>query len=230
MPGPARRRWGWCALRWLLVYWAGICGLAFWGLASGDTLNERTPGGMALVGMLSLFVGTAGTVVWLALPVLLVCFLLRRWPRFRSGLLGTVWVVLAVTWAVGICRPNLERKFEAVTRMDWELAPCVADFHTNSISGRLHLWVFRGTPEALDRQIAALPWTKEETVLIWGDQENSIAYRRAREVFGAEPWEPQEHYRFHNDRFDDDAALPHGDAHLLADARRERWIIWWDGM
>lgn len=226
MPGPTR----WGTLQWLLAYSAGMYGLLFWTLASGFTLAERSLDGLMVAAFVTLMFGTIGMVVWLVLPVPLVCFLLRRWPRFRSGLLGTVWVVLAVTWAVGIVRPNIQRKFEVITGMDWELAPCVADFHGFGLADRRHLWVFRGTPEALDRQIAALPWTKEESVLIWKDQGKWIGYRRAREVFGSEPWEPQEHYRFHNDRFDDDATLPHGDAHLLADAKRERWIIWWDGM
>lgn len=161
-------------------------------------------------------------------------FFLKRWPRFRRGLLATTWLALFGSVFVGKAFQEPGRSFERITQMSWSLAPCVAEFHGSGLQDRRHLWIFQGTPEQFEKHLSGVPWRKSDELSAWGNQDDSIGFRRARQTFGSEPWVPAERYTFYNDRYGDpedgDPSLPHGNANLWVDAKHERWIIYWDGM
>lgn len=223
--------WGKCSLLWLLAFWGGMCAFATAMLITSSTLDEASFDkfiGLCLIGF---FFGTFGFVIWCVVPVPLVCLFLRRWPRFRKVALTTIWLVLIGGGFIGLLFRSPEKPFESITGMDWDLAPCVADFHGSGLQDRRHLWVFQGTPDHFKKHLSGVPWTQSDELSLWVNEDDSIVFRRARQAFKNEPWVPTEHHTFYNDRYDgDDPKLPHGHAHLWVDAKHERWIIYWDGL
>ena len=225
--------WGKCSLLWLLAFWVGMCAFVSALFMISSTLDEASFEKFMAACVIGFIFGTFGFVIWCVVPVPLVCFLLQRWPRFRKFTLATIWLVLICWGLMELLFQSPAKPFESITGMDWDLAPCVADFHGGGLADHRHLWVFRGTPDQLKKHLSGVPWTQSDELSIWVKQDDSIVFRRARQAFENEPWVPTEHHTFYNDRYDDnrgDPKLPHGHAHLWADAKHERWIIYWDGL
>ena len=229
--GTLNNSWGTCSLLWLLAFWGGLCAwLSVWFIIS-STLDEASFEKFMALTMIGFIFGTFGFVIWCVVPVPLICFLLRRWPRFRKFVLATIWLVIIGGGFICLLFRSPAKPFESITGLDWDLATCVADFHGSGLQDRRHLWVFQGTPDQLKKHLLGVPWTQSDKLSIWVNQDDSIEFRRARQTLGNELWVPTEHHTFYNDRYDDgDPKLPHGHAHLWVDAKHERWIIYWDGL
>jgi hypothetical protein len=228
--GTLNNSWGTCSLLWLLAFWGGMWTFASAVLITTSTLDEASFEKLIGLCLIGFFFGTFGFVIWCVVPVPLVCFLLRRWPRFRKFTLATIWLVLICWGLIGLLFQSPAKPFESITGMDWDLAPCVADFHGSGLQDRRHLWVFQGTPDQFKKHLSGVPWKLDELSRY---EDDCIEFRRARQTFGSELWVPTEHHFFYNDRYDDDGGNPkhpHGHAHLWVDAKHERWIIYWDGL
>jgi hypothetical protein len=156
-----------------------------------------------------------------------LCFALRRWPRFRKAVLVTVFLFLGVTLTASILRRTPERQLASMTGIDGAAASCVAHYSTPGFDPQ-HLWVFKSTPEVFQKHLSALPWSRAEDIQIFENQDETRIFRLAHEAFGAEPWEPSELYRYGDFEWEESGPrLPLGSAYMLTDGKHERWFIYW---
>lgn len=227
LPASGLHPWGRCALRWLLAYWLVLVTWASALFISESSLHEDRLEDWMLGLLLGFFYGSLGSVIWFLIPVPVACYFLRPWPRFRKSVLVSVLLVIGLTLTVGILRRTPEKQLAAVTGIDGAFASCVAHYRTTGFDPQ-HLWVFKSTPEAFQKHLSALPWSRAQDIQIFENQDETRIFRLAHEAFGAEPWEPSELYRYGNFEWEESGPrLPLGSAYMLTDNKHERWFIYW---
>lgn len=225
--------WVWWLRGWtlLLICWLLVC--------TGTVLiwNESWklgPSGVDhLLGLAftGLIMGSLFFIYWLLLPLLLIIWIAKRWPRFRTCFVLLTMCALMSAWLVRQYSPATRiHRFETTTHLKWNTLSPVAEYHGWGLGDKRHLWVFQGTPAQFQVHLDSLPWRPFQDEQKEMYDPDSLELKLTQELFGkVASWSPAQRFDYFNMN-DDDTSPPYGDATLYVDAEHQRWCLWWDGL
>lgn len=164
--------------------------------------------------------------MWVAIPLLLLLALTRKWMRCRPWIIGAF--VLGGVAYIGFHQfgPSSEKqRFEILTHMQWGSADCLMAKRAEVMGdGSRYFWAFRGSPSQFKEHLSQLPWYEQPERPAYFDNADSQASKRAHEVFGSD-WKHPKTYYYRNDRRDNNP--PFGNSVMAVDASQQRCAIFW---
>lgn len=176
--------------------------------------------------MFSSLLGSVGFLMWVGVPLIVLLALTRKCRRWRPWIIGAFLFTGAAYIGFHEFGPAREKqRFEILTHMQWGSAECLMAKRAEFMGdGSLYFWAFRGSPSQFKEHLSQLPWHDQPDQPTYFDDGNSMASKRAHEVFGSE-WRPAKAYHYANDRRG--SSPPFGISVMAVDAAQQHWAIFW---
>lgn len=176
--------------------------------------------------VLSSVFASVGFLIWGAIPLIALLALTRKCRRCRPWIIGAVLFAGAAGISFHEFGPVREKqRFEVLTHMRWDSADCLMAKRAEAMGdGSLYFWAFRGLPRQFNEHLSQLPWKDQLDQSSYFDNADSLASKKAYEVFGSN-WKHTKTYYYMNDRRENNR--PFGNSVMAVDASKQHWAIFW---